>query len=143
MANNQTVIATAGLLAVGVGSANAILKDKRAPSARFLIGSGVGFLLLSAMANGGEAMAEIAKGLALGIMTTVLLGEGGGVLSYLGGEVDTQKSKGAMPPKGSDEEQALSEGHQMSAVVTWFNPPASAPFHPGQLPVFPGLTPQQ
>lgn len=138
MANNQTIIATAGLVSVGVGSANAILKDNRPPSARFLIGSGVAFLLLSAMANGGDALAEIAKGLSLGIMTTILLGEGGGVLSYLGGEVDTQ-ARGATAPKGSDEESSLQEGRQMTAVATWFDPPTSAPFHPGQLPVYPGL----
>lgn len=88
----QKVIATAGIISVGVGSANSILKYKRTPSYRFLVGSGVAYLLLSAMGNS-AAMAEVAKGLALGIMTTVLLGDGGGLLTYIAGEKETNTTK--------------------------------------------------
>lgn len=126
MANNQTVIATAGLISVGVGTVNSIAKDKKPPSTRFLIGSGVAFLILSAMANGGDGLAELAKGLALGVMTTVLLGDGGGVLTYLGErEIDTRK-KGSDTPKGSDTEQAVREGVFSDTWVTTPNRPTAA-----------------
>lgn len=103
---DQKVIATAALISVGVGSANSIFKYKKAPSTKFLIGSGVAFLLLSGMANS-QALAEVAKGLALGIMTTILLGDGGGVLTYFAGEKETDtrapKSKGTVRPKEAAE----------------------------------------
>jgi len=91
---NQKVIATAGLVSVGVGSANAVLKYKRLPSWKFLVGSAFAFMILSAMGQG-ETTGEVAKGLALGVMTTVLLGEGGGLFSYVAGdaEVDTAKRR--------------------------------------------------
>lgn len=90
--SDQRVIATAGIISVSVGSANSIFRNKRLPSSRFLIGSGVAYLILSALAEGEP---ELAKGLAIGVMTTILLGEGGGVLSYINhGEIDTQKPEG-------------------------------------------------
>lgn len=100
MANEQKIVATAGLVSVAVGSANSIVKYKRPPSSRFLIGSGVAFLVLSAMGQS-ESLGELAKGLALGIMTTILLGEGGGVLSYFAGaEMDTQAPHRVATKKG-------------------------------------------
>lgn len=88
MAANR-VIATAGIIAVAVGSVNAIAKDKKLPSAKFLIGSGVAFLILSAIA---DVEPELAQALAIAVCTTVILGEGGGVLSYINnGEMDTKK----------------------------------------------------
>lgn len=88
MADVQRVIATCGLLSVTVGSVNSIAKDKQLPSARFLIGSGVAFLLLSALAEGEP---EVAKALSIAVLTTVLIGQGDGVLSYINhrGEIDT------------------------------------------------------
>lgn len=96
MADAQRVVATAGILAIGVGSVNAIAKHKSLPSARFLVGSGVAFLLLSALAEGEP---EIAKALSIAVLTTVLLGEGDGVLSYINGhgELDTAKNQGFTP----------------------------------------------
>lgn len=83
------VVATAGLISVGVGSANAVFKDHRPPTAKFLIGSGVAYLVLSVLA---DASPDLAKGLAIGVATTVVMGEGGGVLSYINtGEMDTAK----------------------------------------------------
>lgn len=92
MADTQKVIATAGLISVSVGTANSVIKYKRPPSSRFLIGSGLAFLILSAMGNT-EALGEIAKGLAVGVMTTILLGEGGGVLTYFVGEHESDTRK--------------------------------------------------
>lgn len=90
MAANR-VIATAGIIAVAVGSVNAIAKDKKLPSTKFLIGSGVAFLILSAIA---DVEPELAQALAIAVCTTVVLGEGGGVLSYINnGEMDTKKTK--------------------------------------------------
>lgn len=96
MADAQRVVATAGILSVGVGSVNALAKHHALPSARFLIGSGVAFLLLSALA---EAEPEVAKALSIAVLTTVLLGEGDGVLSYLNGrgEINTAKGQGFTP----------------------------------------------
>lgn len=90
MADAHKVIATAGMISVGVGTINSFHKG-HPPSAQFLIGSGTAFLVISALA---EAEPEVAQAIALAVMTTVLLGEGGGVLSYINkrGEVDTKKS---------------------------------------------------
>jgi hypothetical protein len=92
----QRVIATSALISVGVGSANSLAKQHKLPSARFLIGSGVAFLALSALA---EAEPEVAQALAIAVLSTVLIGQGDGVLSYLNqhGEIDTQKTPGFTP----------------------------------------------
>lgn len=92
MASPNRIITTAGIIAVAVGSVNAIGKNHKLPSSRFLIGSGVAFLILSAMA---DVEPELATALAIAVCTTVVLGEGGGVLSYINnGEMDTHKKKG-------------------------------------------------
>jgi hypothetical protein len=129
--SDKRVIAACALIAVAVGSGNAIVKDKRLPSTRFLIGSGVAFLILSALSDMGEAGAEIGKGLAAGIMTTVVLGDGGGLLSYIDhGEVDTQKKKGkGAPAPPSRQEVVVVPGHRPGGT-----------FRPDTLPSFPGLT---
>lgn len=91
MADTKRVVGVAALITVGVGTANSYLKEKKPPSTRFLIGCGMTFLVLSAMSEfpTGE---EIAKGLALGVMSTVLLsGEAGGLLAYIDhGEFNTK-----------------------------------------------------
>lgn len=134
---NQTVIATAGLISVGVGTINSIAKDKKPPSTRFLIGSGVAFLILSAMSSMGDGLGELAKGLALGVMTTVLLGDGGGVLSYLGErEIDTKKAAPSAP-KGSDAESAEREGVFTSARVSVPNVVNGATYRSDNLAPFP------
>lgn len=96
MADAQRVVATCGLLAVATGSVNSLAKQKRLPSTRFLIGSGVAFLILSALA---EAEPDVAKALSIAVLSTVLLGQGDGVLSYLNqhGEIDTSKDHGFTP----------------------------------------------
>lgn len=94
------VIGTAALISVGVGTINSFAKNKRPPSVRFLIGSGAAFVILSAI---GEGEPEVAKALALAVATTVVIGEGGGVLSYLNdGEIDTTR-KNKKNPNGADE----------------------------------------
>lgn len=109
MGSNR-VIATAGLVAVAVGSVNAIGKNKRLPSTRFLIGSGVAFFLLSALA---EVDQELANALAIAVCATVVLGEGGGVLSYINnGEMDTAKgqSKGYTPDNPTTPPTQVAQG---------------------------------
>lgn len=130
MSKDHRVIAACALIAVSVGSANRVIKDKKLPSTRFLIGSGVAFLILSAMADMGEGAAEVAKGLAAGVMTTVVLGDGGGLLSYIDhGEVDTQKkSKPAPAPRSRDTVFVHTKSH-------------GGTFRPDTLTAFPGLTP--
>lgn len=131
MSKDHRVIAACALIAVSVGSANKITKDKSLPSTRFLIGSGVAFLILSAMADMGEGAAEVAKGLAAGIMTTVVLGDGGGLLSYIDhGEVDTQKRSrpAPTPPRSRDTVFVHPKSH-------------GGTFRPDTLTAFPGLTP--
>ena len=88
-ASANRVITTAALISVGVGTLNSFYKYKKPPSARFLIGSGAAYVILSAI---GEGEPEVAKALALAVATTVIIGDGGGVLSYLNnGEIDTKK----------------------------------------------------
>lgn len=108
---NQRVIATAGIISVGVGSVNSIAKDKKLPSAKFLIGSGVAFLLLSALA---EVDADLGNALAVAVCATVVIGDGGGVLSYINnGEMDTQK-KSKTPNKSGDHNTASPYAHDPS-----------------------------
>lgn len=88
--NTSRIIGTAALISVGVGTLNSFYKSKKPPSARFLIGSGAAFVILSAI---GEGEPEVAKALAIAVATTTVLGDGGGVLSYINnGEIDTKKS---------------------------------------------------
>lgn len=104
----QKVIATAGLISVAVGSANSFVKYKKPPSTRFLIGSGMAYLLLSSLGNM-DAMSEIAKGLAVGVMSTIVLGEGGGVMSYfvgLEGDTKAPKAKSADPAQRAKAQQS-------------------------------------
>lgn len=104
MADSSRVIGTCALVTLGVGSLNSIAKNKTLPSSRFLIGTGVAFFILSALA---EAEPEVAKALSLAVVTTVVIGQGDGALSYLNhrGEIDTQQSKSGhpkQPPTSTD-----------------------------------------
>lgn len=110
--NTSRIIGTAMLITVGVGTLNSFYKTKKPPSVRFLIGSGAVFVTLSAV---GEGEPEIAKALAVAVATTVVLGDGGGVLSYLNqhGETDTTRPKSeaeANNPLRSSAELYDSEG---------------------------------
>lgn len=119
MADAHKVIATAGIISVATGSVNSLGKNHQLPSAKFLIGSGVVFLALSALAEGEP---EVAKALSLAIMTTVLLGQGDGVLSYLNGkgEIDTTKPKktAARNPNTADAQFAVNNDSEQSRVIT-------------------------
>lgn len=107
---NTRVIATAGIISVAVGSVNSIAKDKKLPSAKFLIGSGVAFLALSAIA---EVDSDLGNALAIAVCATVVLGDGGGVLSYINnGEMDTAKrTKSKTPDKAGDHDTASPYAH--------------------------------
>lgn len=132
MADAQKVVGIAGLITVGVGAGNAIFKEKRPPSSRFLIGVGVAFFVLSALAEF-DGSDEIAKGLALGVMTTVLLSdETGGVLRYLNtGELDIP---------GQPKKQAT--GRQIPQVTRTIQVQRPGAFRPDGIPqsLIPGLT---
>jgi hypothetical protein len=92
-------VAIAGLVTVGVGTANSVLKEQKPPSTRFLIGCGVAFFAISAI---GEAEPEVANALAFAVMVTVLLSDqSSGVLEYFNnGEMDTAPRRN--PPKTPD-----------------------------------------
>lgn len=100
--NASRVIGTAALITVGVGSLNSLYKNKKPPSMRFLIGSGAAFVILSAI---GEGEPEVAKALAVAMAATVVIGDGGGVLSYMNGhgELDTKKPN----PQTADDNSPL------------------------------------
>lgn len=117
MADAQKAIGVAGMITLAVGSANAVLKHKRPPTTRFLIGVGVAYFVFSAMAEF-ESLDEIAKGLAIGVMTTVLLsGDAGGLLTYIDtGEFNTKKSDNA----------ASATGRQAATVVRPVQNPRNA-----------------
>lgn len=123
MANQQKVIATAGLVSVAVGSANSMVKYKRPPSSRFLIGSGIAYLILSAM-GASDALGELAKGLAVGIMTTIVLGEGGGVMTYFVGprEVNTTKRGKPVDPTAAKDQATKTRAAAAQRLTLAVNP---------------------
>lgn len=98
MADANRVIATSALISVGVGSINSVVKYGRPPSARFIIGSGVAYLALSALAEGEP---EVAKALAIAIASTVVLGEGDGVFAYVNKYGEANTKPGAKDPKAA------------------------------------------
>ncbi len=95
MADAHKVIATSGLVVVTIGTVNSFSKGTP-PSPKFLVGSGAAFLMISALA---EVQPEVAQAIALAVMTTVLLGDGGGVLSYISSRGETDTKKLPTPPK--------------------------------------------
>jgi hypothetical protein len=105
MANESKVIGTCAVVVIGVGTANSLGKHKKLPSARFLIGSSMAFLILSALSEGEP---EVAKALALAVTTTVVLGQGDGLFSYVNqhGEADTAKP----PPVALQGQQPIPTG---------------------------------
>lgn len=113
---NHRIIATAGIIAVSVGTINSVAKDRKLPSSRFLIGSGVAFLILSAMADLG--IEEVANAFAIAIATFVVLGDGGGVLSYINsGEMDTRKQQSrSYTPKSTEGQPPTSTSRTASSV---------------------------
>lgn len=131
---NQRVVASAAIISVGVGSANAILKYHRLPSHRFIVGSGLSYLLLSAMAQG-EASGEIAKGLALGVMTTILLGDGGGLFSYIAGDAETDTAKKRILADSPDPDA------RPQRIIRTIIPNPNGGFRSDHLPPTPGVAP--
>ena len=135
MPGAQRVIATSGLIAVGAGSANTVIKHHKLPSTRFLIGSGVAYLLLSALA---EFEPDVAKALAIAVLVTVLLeeGSGGGVLDFINnGEMNTGKKKTErFTPASTEHEPPTSTDYGSGAIHR-------APANGHQLTPFPGLAP--
>jgi hypothetical protein len=131
MADTKKVIGVAALITVGVGTANSYLKDQKPPSTRFLIGCGMTFFILSAMAEFPTGD-EIAKGLALGVMSTVLLsGEAGGLLAYIDkGEFNTK------PPDTKDNPEQRNRA-TVARTVHVRNPNGN--FRPDTVAPFPGI----
>lgn len=103
---NSKVIPTCALIVLGVGSVNSVAKNKRLPSSRFLIGTGVVFLVLSAIADVVDE--QVANALAIAVAVTVVLGDGDGVFSYVNkhGEADTK----AKTPKNVPGEHKVHQG---------------------------------
>ena len=132
---SQKAVVTCGVLTVGVGSLNSVAKQKELPSARFLIGAGVAFTLLSFLA---EAEPEVAQALAVAVLVTVLLGEGDGVLSYLNqrGELDTSKKQPARrftPPQTPPSPVAVNRQAQGRRTVVTSPQSIVIPGVPGNL----------
>lgn len=113
---SHKVVLIAALITFGLGWFNASKHGKN-PSARFLVGGGVTFTLLSFLA---DFSPEAANALALAIVTTALFSEGNGVLSYINqaGELNTPSAK---------QERA---SQQPSATTIH----KTAPEHVGQIP---------
>lgn len=145
MADAGKVVGIAAVVTLTVGATNSILKDKKPPSGRFLIGTGVAFCILAAMAEF-DGSDEIAKGIALGVMTTVVLsGEAGGLLSY----IDTGELKTTKPAE--DKVKTTATGRQTRQVVRTVqvqrpgafqvpqNPAAAIPGLTGNRPATPGF----
>lgn len=136
--SDKRVIGTAAVIAVGVGSVNAVAQDKRLPSAKFLIGSGVTFMILSALS---DAEPEIAKAFAIAIATTIVLGDGGGVLAYINtGEVDTapRGRKGRTPVEAKARPRVLHpDEEERRPVVIGFAGRSTGAVRPAPIPARP------
>lgn len=129
----QKFVIVSATLTFGIGTLNSLIKNNTLPSARFLIGSGVVYVALSAMAEGEP---EIAKGLAMAVLTTAMLGNGQGVLTYLEGrgELDTTRPAG---PKSGAQVAPRTSSQPLSNNVT------VVPIHKQKLPAIPGIGPTQ
>lgn len=139
MATPQRILATSAIVAVGVGTANSFIRYHRPPSTRFLVGSGIAFLTLSALA---EAEPELAQSFGMAIASTVVLGEGSGLFSYVNkwGEADTHR--GATDPKGGPLGRARErEDDPQGAMSTMDAPEAYAALFTPSLPAMPGIPP--
>lgn len=101
-AASHKVVLIGAIVTFGLGWFNAE-KGGRTPSAKFLIGAGVTFTMLSFLA---DFSPEAANALALAITTTALFSEGNGVLSYINqaGELNTpskdEEKKSQKPARG-------------------------------------------
>lgn len=134
MATPQRVLATSAIIALGIGSINSIAKYKRPPSARFVLGTGAAFFALSVLA---EAEPDLAKAFGVAIASTVVLGQGDGLFSYINkyGEANTQA--GAKDPKSDRvRERQDDPQHALSYPV-----PDERPTALFNLPARPGLIP--
>ncbi len=130
MAEAQRVIATSAIISVGVGSLNSVVKYGRPPTMRFIIGSGVAYLALSALSEGEP---EVAKALAIAVATTVVLGEGDGVFAYINkyGEADTK-------PGTSDPKQRPTRSVTRSEAATALPDPTPT-LRRDTIPAMPGI----
>lgn len=124
-------IVVSATLTFGIGLLNSLIKNGQLPSARFLIGSGVVYVGLSALAEGEP---EIAKGLSLAVLTTAMLGNGQGVLTYLEGRGELNTQKPSDPKAGA--QTAMRNNQQPLS----HNVPVR-PIRKGNIGAIPGIPP--
>lgn len=74
------VVGVSMVLTVTVGVLNSLAKEEKLPSARFIVGSGVVWMVLSGLA---DVEPEIAAPLSIAILTTSLFSKEPGVLEFL------------------------------------------------------------
>lgn len=127
-AKSQRIILAAGLLTFGIGFVNSLLRDGRPPTRRFLVGSAIAFFGISALS---EVEPEIATPLALAVLTTALLGDGGGVLAQITPrrELDTTPGK----PLPADVENKPTSEHGLSRTGDLHTLPLMV--HPDNMPI--------
>lgn len=113
---SHKVVLVAAMFTFALGWYNANRNDKN-PSAKFLIGAGVTFTLLSFLS---DFSPPAANAFSLAIATTALFSEGSGILSYIndGGELNT--------PTAAEERQS----QQPSTPTATFH----SSDHVGQIP---------
>lgn len=117
MGKARGIITGSLVITMLIGVLNSIYKYDKLPSFRFFFGNGVLFLMLSGLAEFEE---EIAKALALAIVTFTVLGEGGGVLDHFLGS-GTSKTTLNTDPSGTKQipahSQSLGGGPQGAAAT--------------------------
>lgn len=86
----KNLVGVAMMFTVGVGVVNSIAKNQTLPSARFIIGSSVVWLILTAVA---DVEPEIAVPLAVAVLTTSILASDSGPLDWLTKRGETPTSK--------------------------------------------------
>lgn len=137
---NTTLIAACGFITFALGILNSVYKRRQLPPFRFFVGNGLLWLGLMSL---DEFEPEIANALALAVVTFVVIGEGGGVLTHYvsngrHNEFDTRRKAAT----GSPDPAADSHG---GAVVTRRTAAPGSPVPIGVVglrPLFiPGFTP--
>lgn len=118
MDKTKGIITGSMVMTLIVGVLNSIYKTDKLPNFRFFFGTGILFLMLSLLADAEE---EIAKALALAIVTFTLLGEGGGVLDHFLGTGSAKTTLNTDPKNGQKSATGTSPGTNQTVNTVTIN----------------------
>lgn len=110
----QRIIVLSAALVLVIGTTNSFVKNGKWPTGRFWLGTGFMVVALSALS---EAEPDVAAPLSIAVLTTVILGEGDGLLSYIAirGETDTKRRA----PKKTSQDTTHTTGGPSTTPVAY------------------------